>query len=281
MSPDTERERVRSIALHLDRHRTAIEGEVDRRLGRAEPPPEARAEIVRRFRSFCRLASVDWNIARPSLEGLAGQSCDGLENAVRVATEAAVTCGLDPAGGELLAMLSERFRSGIRRQLRPEDFEPSAPRARERRKRANAGKRVRAAIDRIDDAYIALNLEDGRIFDVNPATEALLGAETNALLDHEFCDWIAPADRGQYQSLEARLDAGESAPPTLLSFRRRSGEPVAAEVSVAAHTISGRRLAIFVVRPAGEAASDGASYSTRASLSAGMRAISTATARST
>jgi PAS domain S-box-containing protein len=280
MGPDAERERLRAIALHLDRYRAPIEAEVDRRLGRAEPAPEARAEIVRRFRSFCRLASVDPGMARPSLEGLAGQSCDGLENAVRIATEAATLCGLDPQEAELLGALCQRFRAGIRRQLRPEDLEPSTPGARERRKRANAGKRVRAAIDRIDDAYLALNLEDGRIFDLNPAAEALLGAEANALLDHEFSDWIAATDRDRYESLEARLDAGESAPPTRLRFRRQSGEPVSAEVSIASHTIAGRRLAILVARPAGEAPAERLPYSTRSSLSAGILAISTATARS-
>ncbi len=281
MTPDLGRERLRAIALHLDRYRGAIEAEVDRRLGRADPAPEARAEIVRRFRSFCRLASVDPGMARPSLEGLAGQSCDGLENAVRIASEVATTCGLDAEQAKDLDQLCERFRAGIRRQLRPEDLEPSTPKSRERRKRANAGKRVRAAIDRIDDAYLALNLEDGRIFDLNPAAEALLGAEANALLDHEFSDWVFAGDRDRYESLEARLDAGESAPPTRLRFRRQSGEPVAAEVSIASHTIAGRRLAILVVRPAGEAPSDRLGYSTRSSLSAGMRAISTATARST
>jgi PAS domain S-box-containing protein len=279
MAPDAERERLRAVALHLDRHRAAIEAEVNRRLGRAEPAPEARLEIVRRFRSFCRLASVDWAMARPSLEGLAGHSCDGLETAVRIAAESAAGSGLDAEQASLLGALSERFRAGIRRQLKPEDFEPHVA-APERRKRANAGKRVRAAIDRIDDAYLALNLDDGRIFDLNPAAEALLGAEANALLDRELADWIEPGDRAGYASLEARLDAGESAPPMRLRFRRRDGEAVAGEVSVAGHTIAGRRLAIFVVRSASEVPADGALYSTRSSQSAGMRAISTATARS-
>ena len=78
----------------------AIEAEVNRRLGRSEPPPEARAEIVRRFRTFTRLASVDIDTARPSLDGLGGNSSAALEQAISKAVEVACECDPSPEVAE-------------------------------------------------------------------------------------------------------------------------------------------------------------------------------------
>ena len=49
---------LRAAVAHLERYRSAIEDEVNRRLARAEPAPEVRAEVIRRFRTFVRLASL-------------------------------------------------------------------------------------------------------------------------------------------------------------------------------------------------------------------------------
>jgi PAS domain S-box-containing protein len=241
-----ERATLRRAAIFLDRYRTTIEAEVDRRLGRAQPPPHARAEIVRRFRSFSRLASADIGASQPSLEGLGGNSSAALERAVQVAVDVALLCGAPQDVARCLRDLEARFRSGIRRAIEPGD----APQPDRKRRRQNPARRrrVRAAIDRIGDAYVALCLETGRVYDLNPAAEALFGRDAAGLLELSFAELIEPSDRGAYEDLAARLEGEESTPPVDLCASRPDGTRIPIELSVASHRIGGRRLAIFVLR---------------------------------
>jgi PAS domain S-box-containing protein len=237
---------LRETVRFLDRFRATIEDEVDRRLGRGEPSPEARLEIVRRFRSFVRLASIDLDSARPSLDGLGGNSPAGLEKAIEIAVDVAGLCEPPAAVMESLRGLEARFRTGIRRIMRPS--EPERKQRRGRRRALHGGKRVRAAIDRIGDAYLALDLESGRLADLNPAAEVLLGAPAVTVIERPFVDLIEPEARPAFGELEARLDADEDTGPVALALQRHEGKAVPVEVSVANHTISGRRLAIFIAR---------------------------------
>lgn len=237
---------LREAALHMDRYRLAIQAEVDRRIGQGEPSSHARAEIVRRFRSFCRLASMDINVARPSLDGLGGTSSAGLELAVTKAVEVACECGPSADVADTLRALETRFRAGIRRIMQPA---PERKEGRHRRRRTpNAGKRVRAAMDRIGDAYLALCLDTGKVFDANPAAESLFGVDIAQLLERPFLELISPGHRDDFRELEARLDAGEESGPMELVFARPAGDTVAVQINVASHTIGSRRLAIFTAR---------------------------------
>lgn len=237
---------LRATALHLDRYRGVIQAEVDRRLDRAEPPPAARAEIIRRFRTFCRLSSLDYKAARPSLDGLAGNDPVALERAVEVATDVAIQCCPRGDVASVLRDLELRFRAGIRRVMLPREAGPKSKK--KRKKTPNAGKRVRSAIDRIGDAYVALCLDTGKVYDLNPAAETLLGVEAASLLQKPLVDLVSDAGRSGYRSLEARLDAGEDSGLMGLVFTRGDGGTVSTEVSIASHTIAGKRLAIFVLR---------------------------------
>ena len=241
---------AREAALFLDRFRATIQAEVERRMARSLPPPAARAEIVRRFRSFCRLASIHPEAARPSLDGLAGNSPAGLERAVSIAVDVACECGPKPEIARELRSLERRFRSGLRRVMQPERPEPR--RRHGRRRVPNAGKRVRSAIDRIGDAYVALNLDTGTIYDLNPAAETLFALEGEKLLSRALCELVHPADRASFGNLEARLDAGEDAGPLEMGFARPDGERIPVELTVWNHTIAGKRLAIFVAREFGD-----------------------------
>ncbi len=241
-----ERAALRAAVLHLERYRAVIEAEVDRRMGREEPPPEVRGEIVRRFRTFCRLASLDVGAARPSLDGLGGNSPGALEQVLARAVEVALECSPPLEVASALVSVQARFSAGMRRIMSPR--EPDRRRRRGRRKVPNAGRRVRAAIDRIGDAYIALNLDTGLIFDVNPAAETLFGSEAEHLLRRPLAELVAPGDRQTFADLESRLDAGEDAGPLELSFARRNGDFVRVETLVSQHTIAGKRLAIFTSR---------------------------------
>ncbi len=238
---------LRSAVAHLERYRSAIEAEVNRRLGRVEPPPEVRAEVIRRFRTYCRLASLSLETARVSLDGLGGNSALSLENTVRAAVEVANGFGASPEIAGALCDMEARFRAGVRRILAPEEAEPKRERQK-LRPTPNAGKRVRGAIDRISDTYVAVNLDTNTIFDVNPAAEALFAMDSAKLVGTPLADYIAPSDQLGWRELESRLDAGEDCGPLELTISRPNGDFVAVELTIASHMISGRRLAIFLVR---------------------------------
>lgn len=275
MGGGSERALLRAAAVHLDRYRSTISNEVDKRIGRAEPTPHARAEIVRRFRSFCRLASIDRAAARPSLDGLAGNDPAGLERAVGIAVDVAVQCADDDAIQQTLRDMELRFRAGLRRIMTPKE---SGSR-KKRRKTPNAGKRVRGAIDRIGDAYVALCLDTGLVYDLNPAAETLLGIEADRLLKRPLIEWIPDDARPAYRHFEARLDAEEESGLTPLVFTRGDGGSVSTEVSVMNHTIAGRRLAILIARECAPAAPASRGYSTRTRSSAGIFSSRESTAR--
>jgi PAS domain S-box-containing protein len=237
---------LRAAVLHMERFRNAIDAEVNRRMGRIEPPPEVRGEIVRRFRSFCRLASLSPEAARPSLDGLHGNDSISLEESVSQAVRVAIECGPDAPVADALRQMEHLFNAAIRRILQPSDDAPS--RRNKKRKTPNAGKRVRGAIDRISDTYLALSLETGAIYDVNPAAEALFGCGSERLIGATFVELVAPAWRPMARALEARLDAGEESPPVELVFSRPNGDFVAVQLSVSSHMIGGKRLAILIAR---------------------------------
>ncbi len=238
---------LRAAVAHLERYRSAIETEVNRRLGRAEPAPEVRAEVIRRFRTFCRLASLSLDTARVSLDGLGGNSALALEESVRVAVEVANSFGAPADVAGALVDMEARFRAGVRRILAPEEMEQKRERSR-KRPTPNAGKRVRGAIDRISDTYVAMNLDTNTIFDVNPAAEALFAAAAERLVGTPLGSYIAPSDQLAWRELEARLDAGEDAGPLEVTIARPNGDYVPVELTIASHTIAGRRLAMFLVR---------------------------------
>ena len=271
----SERALLRATAVHLDRFRSTISSEVDRRIGRAEPAPAARAEIVRRFRSFCRLASIDRAAARPSLDGLAGNDPAGLERAVGVAADVAVECATDVEIQQTLRDMELRFRAGLRRIMTPKE----AGGGRKRRKTANAGRRVRSAIDRIGDAYVALCVDTGLVYDLNPAAETLLGIEAERLLKRPLIELVPDDARPGYRHFEARLDAEEESGLTSLVFTRGDGGTVSTEVSVMNHTIAGKRLAILIAREREPVAPASRGYSTRTRSSSGIFPSRESTAR--
>jgi PAS domain S-box-containing protein len=238
---------LRAAVAHLERFRSAIEVEVNRRLGRAEPAPEVRAEVIRRFRTFCRLASLSRDAARVSLDGLGGNHALALEHTVATAVDVAKSFGPEAEIGGALDDMCARFRAGVRRILAPEEKEEKRERAKNR-PTPNAGRRVRGAIDRISDTYVALNLDSSTIFDVNPAAETLFATDSARLIGTALSSYIAPIDQITWRELESRLDAGEDSGPLELTVARPNGDYVPVEVTIASHTIAGKRLAIFIAR---------------------------------
>ena len=248
---------LRAAVAHLERYRSAIEVEVNRRLARAEPAPEVRAEVIRRFRTFVRLASLSADTARVSLDGLGGNTSLALENTISAAVQIAVSFDATPEVSGALVDMEARFRSGVRRILAPEEREERHERNK-KRPTPNAGRRVRGAIDRISDTYVALNLDSSTIFDVNPAAEALFASDAARLIGSPLSNYIAPVDQATWRELESRLDAGEDSGPIELTIARPNGDFVPVEVTIASHSISGKRLAIFIARERTKSLSTGA-----------------------
>jgi PAS domain S-box-containing protein len=239
---------LRAAVAHLERYRSAIEVEVNRRLARAEPAPEVRAEVIRRFRTFVRLASLSLDTARVSLDGLGGNSALALENTISAAVDIANSFGATTDVSAALSDMESRFRSGVRRILAPEEREEKQQERNKKRPTPNAGRRVRGAIDRISDTYVALNLDSSTIFDVNPAAEALFASDAARLIGSPLSNFIAPGDQTSWRELESRLDAGEDSGPIELTVARANGDYVPVEVTIASHNIAGKRMAIFIAR---------------------------------
>jgi PAS domain S-box-containing protein len=248
---------LRAAVAHLERYRSAIEVEVNRRLARAEPAPEVRAEVIRRFRTFVRLASLSADSARVSLDGLGGNTSLALENTITAAVQVAVSFDATPEVSAALVDMEARFRASVRRILAPEEREEKHERNK-KRPTPNAGRRVRGAIDRISDTYVALNLDSSTIFDVNPAAEALFASDAARLIGSSLSTYIAPVDQVTWRELESRLDAGEDSGPIELTIARPNGDFVPVEVTIASHSISGKRLAIFIARERAKSLSTGA-----------------------
>jgi PAS domain S-box-containing protein len=230
------------MAAWLVRQRSAIEQRVLSRLGESAPAAAApEAEALRRFRSFAASALLRGRAIEPSLDGLRAD-----EERVSTLLGAWSDAAADAAGRrsdavrEALAPLLTRFRAALR-STTPVRQKSGAPRT--------ARRAVMAAIDRIADAFVAVDAISGRIVDANPAAGALLGTTRDALLDGHLADFVSPAERERWQ---LELDAvSEGSEPRRFEARlrdRRGGElPV--EARATRHVARDRVLALIVARP--------------------------------
>jgi PAS domain-containing protein len=148
---------------------------------RGETPPAAgspEAEALRRFRSWAAAA-----LRRGAVEG--APALDGVRaDPVRALRALEAWCGAavdvaGPHGAELrglLAPLVARFEAALTgaRVGRAVARAERTPRA--------ARRAVVGAIDRVADAFLAVDLADGLVVDANPAAAALLRTPREALL---------------------------------------------------------------------------------------------------
>lgn len=235
----------RPLATWLLARRAAIDAAWARRLGPRRPAPGTpEAEALRRFRSFVARSLAHGAEGEPALEGLRVDERRAgplLEAWVEAAAE---TAGPDAAVvGAALGPCADRFRAALRRSA-PVRRASGAPRTGSRRA-------VAAAIDRVADAFLAVDTDSGEIADANPAAGALLRTPRDALLG-------APADRfvahHARETLRAWLDAvAEGAEPGVFrtALRDAAGRELAVEASVTRFATRRRTLALLVARPRG------------------------------
>ena len=231
------------IAAWLIAKRLEIERAMAADLGSAAPKP-AEAEALRRFRSYAFTSLRRGTPVPPSLDGLRVD-----ERRVSAVVSAWCEAAAEVAGqhGEsvraALQPLSLSFRNSLRttnRGLRKRGG--GAARAKRRA--------VRAAIDRICDAYLAVDADSGRIVDANPAAAALLGVARDALIDVEAKSFFPSESRsGWWTQFDAVAEGSEPRRFTA-SLADKSGFPIAVDCTVTLLATRNRTLALVVARPA-------------------------------
>ena len=212
-----------------------------RQLGPAAPDvasPEA--EALRRFRSFMSAALMRGKVVPPALDGL---------RVNQRRTEALLSSWVDAAveisGGQDLVIrdpltpLVVQFRGYLRgtstgRKAR------GTPRAKRRA--------VIAAIDRLSEAFLAIDTDTGIIEDANPAAGALLGLNRDALLGIDAMSFVPQTDRNRWWS---ELDAvGEGVESNQFHAAMIDTRGIALNVvaSVTRFSTRGRTLALILMR---------------------------------
>jgi PAS domain S-box-containing protein len=231
------------LAAWLVAHRAQIDRALEARLGAGAPAAGAQeTEVLRRFRSFAASALQRGEAAQPALDGLRADELRVqtlLAAWLEVAAEAAGEAGDDLRSA--LEPLLARFQGSLR---------TTAP-AREKRGAPRTRRAVVAAIDRVADAFLAIDAEDARVIDANPAAGALLGVARDALLGADAMAFVPGPLRPQWWTeLDAMTEAAEPR-----RFRGElidsKGTSIPVECSVTRYATRNRTVALVVARPLG------------------------------
>jgi PAS domain-containing protein len=221
--------------------RAAIDRVLSERLGDAMPGAAApETEALRRFRSFAGARLRREDAGPPALDGLrvdAVATTRLVQGWCRVAEEVAGARGAELRA--LLDPLAARFQSAL----------VGSEQASEARRAPRLGRRaVSGAIDRIADAFVAVDVDAGTIADLNPAAATLLRVAREALLGRPIAAFCSPAARGLWDSeLESLL---ESAEPRRFrtSLVDASGKSHAVEIVATRLATRDRVLALLLAR---------------------------------
>lgn len=231
-----------NLAAWLVAHRAEIEQTLESRLGPAAPRPGAdETEVLRRFRSYASLALHRGSIGQPALDGL--RVNERRVAALLGAWSDAASEVAGPAGNglrEALEPLLTSFQASLRTTAAGRR-KSGKPRARRRA--------VIAAIDRVADAFLAVDADDGRVVDANPCAGALLGVARDALLGVELTSFVPDDERGAWWT---ELDAmTEDSEPRRFrgQLQDAQGKPIGIECSVTRFATRGRTLALILARP--------------------------------
>ena len=229
----------------LARWLVASRREIDARLARAAADglPAAgspEAEALRRFRTFAATALRSGEIQPPALDGVrvSERRFARLLDAWIAAASECAGAKSDPLR-EALEALATRFRAAL----------SNTATARRARGAPKASRRaVIAAIDRVADAFFAIDTETGAIADANPAAGALLGRHRDRLVGTDLLRFVRPSDRELWWS---QLDAvAEGSEPGRFRSVLLDGEGKAVDIdaTVTRHANRRRTLALVLAR---------------------------------
>lgn len=196
--------------------------------------------MLRRFRSYASSALRRGEAAQPALDGLRAN-----ERRVAALLAAWVEAAGEAAGpsyelvGSALQPLLTQFQAGLR----------TTGNGRRKSGAARTRRAVMAAIDRVADAFLALDAENARVVDANPAAGALLGVARDALLGVDAMSFVpTPLQATWWTELDA---VTENAEPRRFrgQLQDAQGAPVNVECSVTRFATRERTLALIVARP--------------------------------
>jgi PAS domain-containing protein len=234
----------RQLAAWLIAHRSDIERGVAARLGPAAPRPGAdETEVLRRFRSFAAMALQRGEAGQPALDGLRAN-----ERRVAALLDAWCEVASEQAGEardvvrEGLAPLRTRFNAALRTTAVGRR-KSGAPRQRRRA--------VSAAIDRVADAFLAVEADSACVVDANPAAGALLGVARDALLGVDAMSFVPDEERASWWvELDAMTEASE--PRRFHGWLRdAAGSSISVECTLTRFATRSRTLALILARPLG------------------------------
>lgn len=232
----------RDIASWLVVARPNIEAAMNAQLGPAAPSPASpESEALRRFRTFASTALIRDEAAPPNLDGL------------RVNQRRALA--LLEAWLETSTLVAAERGEAVQAALRPlvDAFALELRTNHNGRKRAGrprlARRAVSAAIDRVADAFLAIDTDSGAIEDANPAAGALLGVKRDALLGIAATSFLAPtAEAELWNQLDALAEGGDTT-HFATTFVDAAGAPIEVMASASAFATRSRTLALVLARP--------------------------------
>jgi PAS domain-containing protein len=238
-----------ALALWLLGQRNAIEEQLALRLGPAAPRASGpEAETLRRFRTFATTALMRGQAPRPALEGL--RPDERRVMALLTAWRETATELAGHQGEELARRLSPlliEFRLGLRTSApgKPDSTRTRIPR------RAVAG-----AIDRIPDAFLAIDVSAATIVDANPAAGALLGVERDSLFGLDLMGFVPSSQREAWWGQLDSLAESENDIAFDTSLNDAGGDPHPLAARARAFRTRSRTLALLTLRSPGKAWED-------------------------
>jgi PAS domain S-box-containing protein len=231
----------RALAGWLLARRGAIDAALRAEGGPLSHAAPAEAEALRRFRSYLMLSLAQDAPAAPSLEGVRTG-----ERRMRRLLDAWLAATSQEAGPEAAAVRdvltphAERFLLSLRETAQARRAS-GAPLPGHRRA-------VSAAIDRVCDAFFAIDVETGAIADANPAAGALLGTTRDRLVGADAMAFVPEDERERWWT---ELDAvSEGAEPRRFEGRLRDcgGRALAVDATLTRFATRSRTLALVVAR---------------------------------
>jgi PAS domain S-box-containing protein len=106
-----------------------------------------------------------------------------------------------------------------------------------------------AAIDRVCDAFLAIDADSGRIVDANPAAGALLGVARDALIDVDAASFMpSESHNGWWTQFDAMTEGSEPR-RFRTSLSDRAGSLIPVDCTVTRFATRDRTLALVLARP--------------------------------
>ena len=201
----------------------------------------AEYEALRRFRSYLGAALLRGEAPQPALDDLRVDEAR-TDAVLRAWCDAILEQStLDPTSLKpTLEYLLLRFQSGLRART-PARKKSGAPRTKRRA--------VIAAIDRIADAFFAIDLRERTIIDLNPAAGALCGTPRDALLQTPAEQIVAPHALVEWWEELDCLDEIDEARRFHTQLRNCAGVVLPVEVIATRFARREGSIALVVARP--------------------------------